>query len=110
MKTMSRWTLGWIACLATVGCPPDSAFPDTAPGRYCRHVIEVCGMTVAGTPSECLAGVNGNRSTLRAECVSLYDAELDCLAGAMCSDAMPASCAAAHTATSDCAAAADMGI
>lgn len=109
MKRSYPWILGVGVGLASLGCPPDSAFPDTAPGRYCRHVIETCGMTAAGSPSACLAGVNENRGALPAACVSLYDADLDCLAGAACSDAMPASCAAAHAATNDCAAS-GMGI
>ncbi|MFO0708272.1 MAG: hypothetical protein U0353_00445 [Sandaracinus sp.] len=98
------WLLGILVAVAMLGCPPDSVYPDTAAGRYCRYQIDTCGASVVGTPSECLAGVNNNRAALPASCVSLYDAELDCLSRAACSDPMPASCASAHTATSDCAA------
>ncbi len=110
MMNLRSWILGVGVCLASLGCPPDSAFPDTPPGRYCRYLIETCGMTAAGSPTECLAGVNNNRGALPAACTTLYDAELDCLTRAACSDTMPASCAAAHTATNDCAASSGMGI
>jgi len=96
--------------LTLAACPETYAYPNSAVGRYCRHVVETCHESLLGTRltgPDCVQAFNASRDAVVESCRGLADAEWDCVARAACDASNP--CAAEHEATNQCQAAGGMG-